>query len=103
MKENNPLEMKTLNNPAYLEKNRLTNADFKINSFAIADFIVFGYQANEILVIANVWGNDETWAHELTFKIIQSNGQYYLEPGSLSGLWIDPWWKAKLRIYEKTK
>ncbi|MBN1638273.1 MAG: hypothetical protein JW866_04865 [Ignavibacteriales bacterium] len=80
-------QMREFISPSYLiEKNA---HDYKVNSYFPVGFSVDSY--NEGVIITQIWGEDKSWVHQLTFKVVIENEKYYLYPSSNDGEWIDPW------------
>ncbi|HOV11757.1 MAG TPA: hypothetical protein PLL90_08340 [Bacteroidales bacterium] len=91
-------EMKACISPTYLKEQGIDITKYKVNNYAIWGYNIDYYSAVDGLVVAKIWGENENWVHQLEFKVVKESGKLYLMPSQLEGIYIDPWYKARLRI-----
>ena len=91
-------EMKACISPAYIKEQGINIASFKINNYSIWGYSIEYYAADEGMVVAKIWGENKNWIHQLDFKVVKESGKLYLMPSQHKDMYIDPWYRAKLRI-----
>ncbi len=86
--------------PAYIKKNNINTAEYKVDNYTIWGYSVESYSQNDGLVVTKIWGENKKWVHQVTFKLVKENGKLYLEPSKYSDTYIDPWDSVKTYINE---
>ncbi|MBN2571815.1 MAG: hypothetical protein JXA68_06775 [Ignavibacteriales bacterium] len=82
--------------PSFIEENSVSN--FKVNSYFPTGYSIDSY--SDGVTKAQIWGEEKSWVHLLTFKVVIENEKYYLYPGGASDEWIDPWFEVETYINE---
>ncbi|MCD4828504.1 MAG: hypothetical protein K8R90_03625 [Candidatus Cloacimonetes bacterium] len=94
---NEPLLLSYIS-PAYCRQKGIDKDDYSCNAYGLESFVVGKIDPATREVEAIILGEDEDWAHKLTFKIVDENGRMYLWPGSNSDSYIDPWFKLETGV-----
>ena len=77
--------------PSYMQENKLEKSNYKVNNYSIWGFTIESYSDSNRVVTAKVYGEKRSWAHRLTFNVVEENGKLYIQPGSHDEQWIHPW------------
>ncbi|MFC1887862.1 hypothetical protein ACFLYK_03535 [Candidatus Cloacimonadota bacterium] len=84
--------------PDYISNNYLTVSDYQVNKYYPVDYFIDSYNSDTGMVRARIWGEDKGWIHGLDFKVVWEDGRYYLQPGTHSDSYIDPWYRVDPNI-----
>ena len=87
--------------PSYIKANNLIEGIHQLNAYSPVGYEIL--KKEDGLHKVKIWGEDKIWIHELFFKLIKENGEYYFQPsGMVSGNYVDPWTKVNSNIETKT-
>lgn len=75
----------------------IVNGKHKVNTYAPDGFKIKSGYGN--IVRAEIWGNDRSWVHELSFELEKVGGKYYFKSTAPSDYdYINLWYKADTYI-----
>lgn len=89
-------EMRKFIASSFLKENNAESC--KVNSYFPIDFSIDSY--DEGIIVSKIWGENKSWVHKLTFKVVIENEKYYLYPGGIDGEWVDPWINIETYVNE---
>jgi len=100
MIDGNQEEMKKMISPYYKKINSLKQDKYTVNNYGLTGFVIFSYDPSSNLITTHIWGNNQSWVHELTFTLIKEKGKWYIKPSLYDGEWLDPWTNVTPSIHE---
>lgn len=101
---NDDLELKLSDylSPTYIKSNNLSQETHQLNAYAPVGYKIIDKEKG--LFKVKIWGDNHIWIHELFFKVIKENGDYYFQPsGIVSVYYVNPWVRVNSNIENKTK
>lgn len=84
--------------PSYYSNNNLSKDSYLIDNYSPVGFTIKSYNSSTGLVVTEIWGKDEGWIHELTFKMVKEYGSLYVYPEKHSDSYIKPWYSVRTYI-----
>jgi len=84
-------DMKALVAPSFKKKNKIGKKDYRVNNYGLKGFLIYQFDADNSIFTCHIWGEGQTWIHELTFKMAKEKGKWYIVPSTYDGEWVDPW------------
>ncbi len=100
--DNEEEDYKPYVSPKYLKKNKLNIDYYKVNRYSPVDYCVKSFDKSTGTVVADIWGSDKSWIHELSFQVVNEKGDYYLWPMEHSESWIEPWSNVTTNVSSAT-
>ncbi|MCD4828505.1 MAG: hypothetical protein K8R90_03630 [Candidatus Cloacimonetes bacterium] len=94
----NDAEMFVFLAPEYLQSNAIEVDAYQVNSYSPVGFSIEEYDPSTGLITTHIWGEDNSWVHELVFKLVKNEGRLYLMPGRHSDVFVDPWFEVRSYI-----
>lgn len=87
--------------PSYYKKFSIDPFVFLVNRYSPVGYSIESVD-NRGIVKAKIWGENGSWVHELTFKVVEENGLLYVMPGKHhpETEYVDPWFSARTSITE---
>ena len=84
--------------PSYYKKNDIDPFVYKVNYYSPSGYSLESTNGNIIKV--KIWGEDRGWVHELTFKVVEESGLFYVMPGKhyTSTEYVDPWFSVETDV-----
>ncbi|MBI1221461.1 MAG: hypothetical protein GC180_02560 [Bacteroidetes bacterium] len=91
-------EMRLYIAPSYYKRENIDPFSYKVNSYSPVGYSLESYSGNIIKV--KIWGEDRGWVHELTFKVVEESGLYYVMPGKYYSetKYVDPWYSVETYV-----
>ncbi len=89
--------------PKFIADKHLDLADYKCNAYSMTEWDLQAYNAKTGEIVVMIYGYDDTWQHQLTFRLSLEGGKYYLIPGETDGGYIDPWYAVAENIGQEQK
>lgn len=85
--------------PSYYKSNDIDPYNYQVNSYTPKGYSV-GKMDRRGYIKAKIWGEDRGWVHELTFKVVEEGGLFYVMPGKhYSGTeYVDPWYSVEANV-----
>ncbi len=95
--EGGQTEMMKYLSKRYLTQNKIDGTTYDVNYYSLRGFSIESYSSKGFIK-AKIWGEDRSWIHMLTFKLIRENGSMYFQPSKHSDAYVHPWWEVEQYI-----